>query len=124
MGLDSFVDKIRINKCALTLAAVSVTSLGLLASSFVDTDYKLIGLAFSPFSILGIGGSFMIGLLQNSRYNRLTEIARERGVDKEAFPQYMNHPCGRSVVKAVLKRSGNYNAYPELSEKYPIKRIC
>lgn len=138
MGLDEILDKIQINKFNLFGSLLSASNFATGASCFAYEIHNYIGEGFDENSIIRILGGSLILLLsyqggkhipwavkqQNKRYERLTECLEKNGYKEEFCQLYMNHPCGRSVVKAALKRTGNFEHYTSLKDKFPLTELA
>lgn len=123
MSLESIIDKIRINFYAEVVAVGSTLTAiyNVRTSEDVDIKYELISLGFCLGVCLGV--SLSLSLLQNKKYDSLVGALTRKGYDERLCELYMDHFCGRSVVKAALKRTGNFDHYGDLKNKYPITRI-
>lgn len=122
MGLEEIIDKFKIN---LFAEAVAMNGALCVASCFLDGkginayDIPFLALTAINFSVLP-----PIVKRQNKRYDKLVDYTKRYGYNQEAFGQYMNHPCGRFVVKAALKRLDMSEKYEELKDKYPLTRLA
>lgn len=110
--LDSFIDKVRIN--VYSIVCVSVVVCLVLAN---HEDFAQLGI------VVVVLGSACNVFNQNTRYHRLKNAIEERGFDEKLCAEFMRKPCGRNVVKTVLKRTGHFDRYPHLQKKFPLKSL-
>lgn len=138
MGLDEILDKIQINKFNIFMGLLSTSQFATSISCFAyeinnylkegfDENSAIRILAGSSTLLLSyIGGKPVPWAVkqQNQRYERLIECLEKKGYKEEFCQLYMDHPCGRSVVKAALKRTGNFEHYAELKDKFPLTGLA
>ncbi|MFH1310987.1 MAG: hypothetical protein ABIH65_01120 [Nanoarchaeota archaeon] len=115
MGFGKLLDKIKINKFVEAGLAYATCNL-----FFASNESAITEGIIKVSSILLVGVSAGIAKIQNLRYDRLVNEINKSGYDERICSLYMNSPCGRSLVKTVLKRTDNFDNYPKLKEKYPI----
>jgi hypothetical protein len=124
MSLDTFIDKIRVNKFAEFLAATGVYILATeTAEVFTTHDFDFSDGVNILIGAFNLGMSLYFARKQNRRYEGIVEGIERQGYDERFCSMYMDHPCGRSVVKTALKRTGNFDEYKELTAKYPLTRL-
>lgn len=124
MGLDSFIDKIRINKFAECLAAIGIYNLATETAEVFTTQDMDFSDGFNIMvGALNLGMSLYFSRKQSHRYEGIVDGINKRGYDERFCSMYMDHPCGRGVVKTALKRTGHFDKYKELKEKYPLTRL-
>ena len=126
MGLDTFIDKIRVNKFAECLAVTGIHHLATgTVEVFTTHDIDFSDEFIMLIGALNLGMSIYFARKQNRRYEGIVEGIERHGYDERFFSMYMDHPCGRSVVKTALKRTGNFDKYKELirSKSYPLKSL-
>ena len=73
--------------------------------------------------IIEIGLSVILAKIQSDRYERLVNTINKEGYDKRFCSLYMNRPCGRCLIKTVLKRTKNFDEYSKLKDKFPLTTI-
>jgi hypothetical protein len=108
MTLSGFINKVAINYYGIAVAS-AVVCLELARHGTFGYFGAAAILFFSAFNII----------TQNWRYNRLKKSIEEGGFDERLCTRFMRTPCGRSVVKAALTRTGNPDKYIYLEEQYP-----
>jgi len=123
MDSRKFIDKLQINKFAGFLVTSGLASLIMGCSYYGDNNIDIFDIFSLVVGAANMGFSFPLVKKQNKRYERLTNIIEKKGFNEEVCSRYMDHPCGRSVVKTVLKRTGNFNKYSELKRNYPLTRL-
>ncbi len=138
MGLDEVLDKIQINKFGIFVGLLSTSQFATSISCFAYEINNYLGEGFDENSAIRIlagsvtllvsyvGGKPVPRIVkqQNQRYERLIECLGKKGYKEEFCKLYMNHPCGRSVVKVALKRTGNIEHYAELKDKFPLTKLA
>lgn len=89
-----------------------------------NSALRIIG-GFGALFLSYLGGKYIPWAVrnQNKRYERLMECLKEEGYEEKFCKIYMDHPCGRSVVKTALKQTDNFEHYNDLKEKYPLIRM-
>ena len=120
MSIEKIIDKVKINLFAEVLGTLAVFGFGV---SFYDLKLNLYEVPLLLFSTLNAFQTVYNVKRQNTRYNKLEKLLEEYEYREAAFAQYMDHPCGRAVVKTVLKRNGLNEKYEELKNKYPLTRL-
>jgi len=124
MILDTFIDKIRVNKFSEFLVATGIYNLASeTAEVFTTHDFDFSDGFYMLIGALNLGMSVYFARKQNRRYEGIVEGIENHGYDDRFCSMYMDHPCGRSVVKTALKRTGNFDEYKELKTKYPLTRL-
>ncbi len=138
MDLDRILDKIKINEFNIFVGLLSASQLAAGISFFTYEICNYLGEGFdenSPIRILGGSTALLLSYVsgkhvpwgiknQNKRYDRLTDCLGKEGYKEEFCKIYMDHPCGRSVVKTALKRTDNFEHYKELKVKYPLTKLA
>lgn len=90
-------------------------------SSYIENGNT--NLASFSVDTLMILGSFFLAAVQNFKYDHVMESINKWRYEEKVCATYMKTPCGRSAVKAALKRTGNFEMYRELRDKYPLERL-
>jgi hypothetical protein len=109
MTLSGFIDKVTINCYGIAVAS-AVVCLELARHGTFGYFGAAAILFFSVFNII----------TQNWRYDRLKKAIEDGGFDERLCTRFMRTPCGRSVVKAALTRTGHPDKYIYLKEQYPL----
>ena len=120
MSLEKLLHKIRINFFA------EIVAVGIIVPALADFLANKDEFFNNPehiYSFLGLGVSLLLAKLQNQKYDKLVHALSRQGYDERLCNIYMDHLCGRSVVKAALKRTGHFDHYADLKKEYPITRI-
>ncbi len=131
MSLDTFVDKIRINKFGGTLLVAG--SLALLDSylelrnpGFYNVSSVANILDIALVTTKAISSAILLTVTpsvisrQNWRYDSIFRKINFNGYNDDYCSKYMDHPCGRSIVKTVLKRTDNIHEYNKLKNNNPL----
>ena len=123
MSLNTIIDKIRINVFAEIGSAYVVYSLYMGIIDVVYQRSEIVGIIEIS---AGIGVLAMMPKTirrQNERYDNLIKVIERSGYHERYCAMYMDHPCGRSVVKTVLERTKHSEKYNGLKKKYPLRRL-
>lgn len=117
------LNKIRINKFAITLGIASLVGVGSgIYGASEKPDSKIAVLNF----ILGIySGSSAINRarIQNNDYERLKRSVDKHGEDVRSLRLFVKgSPCDRSIAKEVLREKDNLDFYYQLCDSYPLRR--
>jgi len=124
MGLDTFIDKIRINKLAEGIATMGMLILaGKTSIVFAKQEIDYFDGFVIFIGLLNLGISIYHARKQNHSYEKLVDNIERHGYVEEFCSMYMDRPCGRSVVKTALRRTGNIDKYKELKTNYPLVSI-
>ena len=125
MSLDTFVDKIKINKFG---GAILLTGTLTLAESYLEIrfpeSYETVDIVLT--AAKSLCATVILTLApplinrQNRRYESLMRKITSNGYDGSYCSKYMDHPCGRSIVKTVLERTDNTHKYTELKKNNPL----
>ena len=126
MSLNSIIDKVHINKFAAVMGtggALALLNSGLILYNVEDIDLVLGTLT----AIKSLCGLTLVGFVtpatsykQNRRYDSLMRKLDSNGYNKEFCEKYMDHPCGRSIVKTALKRTDHFGEYQDLKNNNPL----
>mgnify|MGYP006426401393 FL=1 len=132
MSLNSLIDKVHINKFAAFAGAggfLALLETGLTMYHVENIDF-IFGSLTAIKAVCGLGLLGFVAPLatyqQNRRYDSLVRKLNSTGYNKDYCEKYMDHPCGRSVVKTALKRTKNFNRYNHFKENNSlnIKYFC
>lgn len=118
--MQRLTDKIVINKYALTIGTVNGYYF-LDGISDMMSKNQASGFLLTTLGTLGLYISKKIAERQNRDYDRLSESLNNK-FDERLIAPFMEYPCGRSIVKTILKRMDKFELYPKLSKAYPLKR--
>ncbi|MGV8086923.1 MAG: hypothetical protein ACP5N1_04790 [Candidatus Woesearchaeota archaeon] len=124
MGLETFIDKIRVNKYAEFSAVIGVCALYAgIADVTMMHDINFTSGMNVCLGVVNTLNAIYFTRKQNQRYEGIVQGIKEYGYSDKFCSMYMDHPCGRSVVKVALKRTENFDKYKELKKKYPLTRL-
>ena len=127
MSLETFLDKIWINKVPITIAYFNILSAAIKTSDYCQKysqslqhraeDFDIIGMqiALLPFALTAL---LVVASMRNRNYDKIVSAIKTEGIQGKCVRDSITSPFDRGIAKRALQRTGHGEEYERLKQMY------